>query len=200
MKNNETKEIWVPAKYIRTDGTVLDFTSKYEVSSLGRVRSLNYNHTGKTKVMSYHANKAKDGSIYYQVWLCKDSKQYCLKVHRLVLSSFDQEGRSPNDVVDHIVPRTSTSCNNCLNNLHWTTQKENSNTEHRKTLNFEKQCNRPDLSKRVKVTFSDGTHRVFPSAREAGRTLGINPDVPSHCINQHNGYYKKLNLHFEYVK
>lgn len=34
------KEIWVPAIYIKFDGTRIDFTGKYEVSNLGRCRSI----------------------------------------------------------------------------------------------------------------------------------------------------------------
>ena len=200
MKNNKTKEIFVPARYINDDGTFLDFTGLYEVSNLGRVRSLDYNHTGKAKILSPYAFECKDGTILYKVGLCKDGKQYNKQVHRLVLSSFDQEGWSPGTVVDHIIARTSGSCDDRLSNLHWVDYSQNRTTEHCNELMSRALTNRKDLSKRVKATdLTTGEITEYPSANEAGRSLGINPKLPAACIKLYNGYYKKLNLHFEYI-
>lgn len=55
----------------------------YQVSNTGRVRSLNYLHTGKTKVMK----QGKDKLGYKSVFLCKDGKNKGYLVHRLVALS-----------------------------------------------------------------------------------------------------------------
>lgn len=200
MKNNETKEIWVPAKYIRPDSTVIDFTGLYEVSNLGRVKSLNYRGTGKAGIMSPNIVTVRR-AVFHQLALCKNNKQYKLTVHRLVLSSFDFSGYFPNAVADHINARTETSCNDSLCNLHWVTQQQNVSTERHKILQSKAQTNHPAKSKKVKVTnLKTGQVTIYPSAMEAGRSLGINPRQPSECIKNYDGYCKKRQLHFEYVK
>ena len=194
------EEHWMPARYIRPNGTILDFTGLYEVSDLGRVRSLNYRRTGKTKELSQCTFECKDGTIYYQVTLRKGNKRHLLPVHRLVLSTFKESEFFEGAIVNHKVERTPFVCDNSLANLEWTTQKDNVNTEHRRTLLSKSQTNHPSKSKRVCVTdFTTWKTTVYPSAKEAGRSLGINPKIPAMCINQNKGFYKKLGLHFEYV-
>lgn len=211
MKQNEIEEIegevWVSCKHINNDGVVLNFTGLYEVSNLGRVRSLNYNKTGKVRIMSPYTSEGKDGSIFYKVCLRKDCKQYTKSVHRLVLSSFDQEGWSPNDVVDHVVPRTSNNCNNCLNNLRWFSQKENSNTEHciearsKSLRGHPALINRTDQSKSVRViNLTTSETMIYPSTREAERSLGLPHLTVSFYIRRYKGLYKKRQLLFEYIE
>lgn len=187
------QEIWKTAQYIFENGHKEVF-EKYQVSNLGRVKSLDYHLTGKAKVMRPHTWEDKDGSICYTIMLRKNNKKHCVKVHRLVLSSFDQEGWDHAAVVDHIVARTSTSCDNRLSNLRWYSQKENTNTEHFKEL-----ISRAS-SKRVKVTdMSNGEVTEYPSAKEADMSLCVPLGTASHAIRSHKGFYKKLNLHFEYL-
>lgn len=201
MKEQEVKEHWTAAKFVRLNGSVLDFSGLYEVSDLGRVRSIRF---GKTKMMSQCTLECKDGSIYYNVTLQLNKKQYTLSVHRLILSSFKGSKYEQGQVVDHIDPRTESYCNNCLDNLRWFTIKQNSNTKHcrkkhSKTMKG-KLINRKDLSKKVKVTdLKTREITEYPSGREAGRALGINPTLVSVKIIRHNGYYKKLGLHFAYI-
>ena len=202
MKQNEIEEIWTAAKYIQVDGVVLEF-SNYMVSNYGRVKSLNYRNTGKAKERSQFA--AKDpcpcSAMLYQVPLRLNKKRYCLKAHRLVLSSFRPEEWFPGAVVDHIKARTKDCCINMLSNLRWVTSQQNTSTAHSKTLKSKVLTNRPDQSKRIRVTdLTTGEVTEYPSAKEAGRALGINPYVPSHCINRRKGFYKKRQLLFEYIE
>lgn len=193
------EEHWVPAKYIRTNGTVVNFTGLYEVSDLGRVRRLNYHGTGKAKVLSLSVFECSDGTIYYQVRLHMN-KRYQLSVHRLVLSSFKESEFFEGAVADHIDARTSTSCNDRLCNLRWITQQQNVSTKHCRSLQSKAQKNNPKTSKRVKVTnLSTNETTIYPSAMETGRSLGINPNQPAMCINRYNGFYKKRGLRFEYI-
>lgn len=201
----KTKEIWVPARYIRENGTILDFTGLYEVSDHGRVKSLNYYRSGKTKILSQCTYENNDGSIFYMVNLRKANKKYMTQVHRLVISSFRPEGTKGGyflgAVCNHKKERSHTLCINELWNLEWTTQKENVNTEHYKDLQSKAHINHPAKSKRVRVTnLTTSEVTVYPSAREAGRALGINPRTPATRINCHNGFYKKMNLIFSYIE
>ena len=195
-QNNQTvvKEIWVPCKHINLDSVIEEYPG-YEVSNLGRVRSLNYRCTGKTKVRMPCAHVDSNGT-YYQVQLWKDNKPYLRSVHRLVLSSFDSKDYFKGAVVDHI---DSNPSNNRLSNLRWVTQQENSSTSHYKEAQSMAHINHPTKSKRVRVTFlEDGHSEIFPSKREVERALGI-PQVVAPCIRLYKGYYKKLNVLFEYI-
>ncbi len=187
----ETKEIWTPCKYIRQGGTVEIF-SNYEVSNLGRIRSLNYRRSGKPRVRELDRISQSNGTYYYAA-LMKDKKIYSRRVHRIVLSSFDPKGYFRGAVVDHI---DSDPSNNRLSNLRWVTQQENVSTSHYKAL----QVNHPIKSRKVKVTFlNDGCSEIFPSTHEAERSLGLPMFTVSSCIYKRNGLYKKLNLLFEYI-
>ena len=192
---SEVKEIWVPCKFINKNGTLEEYPN-YEVSNLGRVRSLNYSHTGKPKVLK-HDPKVQSNGTYYNILLYKDKKRYKRSVHRLVLSSFDSKGYFKGAVIDHI---DSNPSNNRLSNLRWTTQRENASTSHRNEALSKALTNRSDLSKQVKVTFLDDGHsEIFLSAREAERSLGLTKDIVAPCILNRKGFYKKLNLLFEYI-
>lgn len=111
------KEIWMP---------ISGFEGLYEVSNLGRVKSLervNYYPDGrihqrkKEKLLSTKPDKRG----YISVVLCKDGKIYPHCLHRLVAEAFipNPEGK-PN--VDHIDTNPS---NNMVDNLRWVTQQEN---------------------------------------------------------------------------
>lgn len=194
------EERWTAAKYIKdNNGSILDFTGKYEVSDTGKVRSLNYRCTGKTVVLKQHTFECKDGTIYYQVLLRKDNKRHILPTHRLVLSSFKMSEYFPNAVVNHIEAR-SEICDNSLANLEWITQQQNVSTEHRKELLTKVLTNHPTNSKRVSVTdLATCEVTEYPSTREAERILNLPKGSITAYINQQNGCYKKRQLHFKYV-
>ena len=67
------EEIWKP----------IDGYPNYRVSNLGRIKSLNYNHTGKEQILKTMADR--DG--YLHVCLYKDKKKK-FTVHRLVAMNF----------------------------------------------------------------------------------------------------------------
>lgn len=192
------QEIWKTAVYIFENGHKEVF-EKYQVSNMGRVKSLNYRGTGREGILKQGMITSKDGSIFYMVHISKDKKTHSLNVHRLVLSSFDPEGFRPGRIVNHKTERTSTSCINKLSNLEWTTPKDNVSTEHCRDAKSIALTNRPDLSKKVKVTFPDGSQKIFDSAKDANRSLGLPSRGVSNYIKYQDGYYKRLNLHFEYL-
>lgn len=105
------EEIWKDA---------VGYEGLYQVSNYGRVKSLNYNHTGKEKIL-----KPKiDGGGYLRVCLCKLGKPKKYKVHRLVLMTFQPVENMSELDVDHI---NTIRLDNRLENLRWTTRKENCN-------------------------------------------------------------------------
>ena len=106
------EEIWKPIK---------DFEGYYEVSNIGRVRSLNYRNTGKEKVLK----NIECSNGYLIVNLTKNGKQKIFKVHRLVAEAFipNPEGKP---YIDHI---NTIRTDNRVSNLRWVTQKENCNNE-----------------------------------------------------------------------
>lgn len=119
------EEIWREARYINPDGSI-DIFNGYEVSNLGRVKTLNYHRSNKEKIMK-PCTYNKHG--HQHIVLRKNSKMYCRFVHRLILSTFNTEGYFDNAVVDHIDSKPS---NNRLDNLRWITYEENNSTEHAK--------------------------------------------------------------------
>ena len=85
-KTELAQERWKP---------IFGYDGMYEVSSLGRVRSLKF---GKTRVLKAETN----GVGYLQVALCKDGKVKRFSIHRLVASAFIPNDNIFNDQVNHI--------------------------------------------------------------------------------------------------
>ena len=119
----------------------------YQVSNLGRVKSLNYRRTGKEQRLK----PCDTGNGYLQVVLYKNGKIDRPLVHRLVAKAFIPNPENKPEV-HH---RDGNTHNNCVSNLQWVTRKE-----HRDK----------DRSKKV-LCVETGT--IFPSASEAGRQIGI---------------------------
>ncbi len=98
----------------------LDFMGypDYEISTLGRVKSLKF---GKEKIMK--PNKNHDGYLFLK--LSKNGKMKKFSVHKLVALSFiPNENPIEKTEINHIDENKE---NNCANNLCWITHKENCN-------------------------------------------------------------------------
>ena len=110
-------EIWKPI-IIEKQGVTYDYTGLYEVSNLGRVRSLNYGGHGEIKVL-----KPSNSNAYLRVALHKDGRGQRFLVHRLVATMFIP---NPDNlpVVNH---KNENPSNNCVDNLEWCTVKYNTN-------------------------------------------------------------------------
>jgi hypothetical protein len=92
----------------------------YQVSSLGRVRSLKF---GKQRILAPRKNT--DG--YFCIVMCMNGRQTSHRIHRLVASAFIP---NPEDLpqVDHI---DRDIANNSIENLRWVTPSQNSFNTHR---------------------------------------------------------------------
>lgn len=109
--NDLPGEIWVDIKGCE---------GLYQVSNMGRIKSLNYNHTKKPGIMKLRRHR--NGYLYVTL-CCKESKlqnQNPKRVHRLVAEAFISNPYNK-PTVDHI---NAIKTDNRVSNLRWFTQKE----------------------------------------------------------------------------
>ena len=94
------------------------FEGKYQVSNLGRIRSLNYRMTGKPHIMKFGTDGEYDTVVFYV-----DGHRHMRKVHRVVAEAF-----IPNPLnlpqVNHL---NEVKTDNRAENLEWCDNKYNSN-------------------------------------------------------------------------
>lgn len=162
---NVIKEEWKP---------VAGYENLYSVSNLGKVKSLNYNHTGKEKILK--SNKVNG---YLQVTLFKNGKGKTFKVHRLVATAFlpNPEG------LPEINHRNENKTNNCVSNIEWCSRRYNMRYGTRNKRQAASMTNHPALSKAVEASkYSDFSEIClrFPSTSEAGRN-GYSLSAVSRC-------------------
>lgn len=157
----------------------------YQVSNLGRVKSLEridaLGHKRKEKILK----TARDRYGYYLISLCKNSIQKFYLVHRLVWIAFN--GTIPEGLqVNHI---NEIKSDNRLSNLNLMTAKENLNYGSRNERAGKFLKNRKDLSKAVlQFTLEDIFVKEYPSIMQAERETGFANSCISACCN---GKYKQ---------
>lgn len=108
-------EIWKPVK---------GFEETYEVSSLGRIRSVDrvrYCGNGYVDKPSVILKQYVNVRGYWCVSLYKNKKSHCRVVHRLMAETFLEKGANDTEV-NHI---NGVKTDNFLENLEWVTHKEN---------------------------------------------------------------------------
>ena len=95
------KEYWKP---------VVGYEGLYMVSNWGRIKSMNYNHSGKERIM-----KQKIQGGYYSVNLSKNGIIKTYLVHRLVAEAFIPNLNNYKEV-NH---KDENKTNNVVSNLEW---------------------------------------------------------------------------------
>lgn len=108
---------------------IKDYEGLYQVSNFGRVKRLKYTMPTKIKHNNFITKKEhlmklslnKKGYLY--VKLCKNGKTKHFQVHRLVACAFIPN-LSNKPQVNHL---DENPLNNCMDNLEWSTAKENLN-------------------------------------------------------------------------
>ena len=131
----------------------------YEVSDLGRVKSLKY---GKDKILK----PSKNPRGYLQVCLYKDGNRKQLLVHRLVAEAFIPNSNNL-ETINH---KDEMKTNNAASNLEWMTLEDNIiYSQARQVQMFDKKTGE--------------LLATFPSTMEAERVTGIANQHISACCN-----------------
>ena len=160
---NTLNEIWKPVR---------GYEGLYEVSNLGRVKSLS-RITGsivrKDRIMAI----GKGGNNNYQiVQLTIDGNRKTYLIHRLVAEAFIQNP----DNLPQVNHKDENPTNNCVDNLEWCTAKYNANFGSRNEKTAEK-CSKP-----VHQYTLDGEYiKTFKSVSEAAKAVGGNKTNISAC-------------------
>lgn len=177
------KEIWK---------AIEGYEGWYEVSSFGRVRSLDrviFNSDGRKRLWKGIIMKIrKDRGGYLTCCLRKNSKCKLLKVHRLVAQTL-----IPNpDNLPQVNHKDEVKTNNHVDNLEWCDSKYNVNYGTAIQRRTETQLNSLKLSKPVLQIDKNSNEIIteYPSANEAARKLNINQGSISNCCNGNCKTYK----------
>lgn len=159
------KEQWKPIE---------DSNGMYEVSNTGKVRSLNYNKSGRTRELKQRINRYG----YCVVTLHIEGKQKYPTVHRLVAKAF-----IPNpDNKPQVNHKSGVKTDNNVENLEWSTTsenvkhafdnglKENSIIHARNTiLAYNETCKKPVTA----IGMFDDEVLHFDSIKEASAATGV---------------------------
>ena len=174
------KEIWKDIK---------DYEGLYMVSNQGRVKSMNYNHSGKEKILK--TGTYKSGYLY--VVLYKNNKQKHFSIHRLVAEAFIE---IPEELKQYIGTayvqvnhKDENKQNNNVENLEFCDNKYNSNFGTRNERIAAKNTN-GKLSKPVLQYDLEGNFiKEWPSTRECERN-GFSHGAVSACCHGELKKYK----------
>lgn len=157
---------------------VVGYQGKYQVSNLGRVKSLNFNNTGKEKIMKQEIFNNGYCMVHFRKKISKKKL-----VHRLVWQAFN--GKIPQKLqVDHI---DANKQNNRLDNLQLLTPSENVKKIYIDNPNY---INKGGVKRRkIKCLNNDV---IYNSIHQAGRKLNLDFRHISHVLNNkckhHKGY------------
>lgn len=172
-------EIWKDI-YFESRGILYDYRGLYQVSNYGRVKSLErityYKH--KLNEIILRGRIDKNGYIIYTFSKFLE-KRLDIKAHRLVAFMFIPNP-NPNflNIVNH---KDENKQNNFVDNLNWTTIKENNNFG----------TKRQKLSKPVKQFDINGNFiRDWASAYEVQKTLGYDSSGIAKCCKHKKPHYK----------
>ena len=184
----------------------------YQVSTLGRVKSLKYWGGKRTAILSQA--KRKDG--YLMVGLSRDGITKSKSVHRLVAQAFIP---NPNNL-EMINHKDEVPDNNCVSNLEWCSRSYNQLYSiglhpERKMLfgnNFNgvngvnnspfiKKGNPHKCHRKVVQKTKDGeVLMIFDNAASAGKALNVTSNnITSTCKDNESGKFKRKHSAYGYI-
>lgn len=139
-----------------------DYEGLYQVSNLGRVKSLNYNRTNVEKILKL----VQDRNGYLIVKLSKKGKAKLKKVHRLVAQAFIP---NPNNL-PQINHKNEIVSDNISDNLEWCTAQYN------KEYSSARKIIQKDISGRI--------IKLWNSMMQIERELNIPNSCISYCCKK----------------
>ena len=140
----------------------------YQVSNMGRVRSLKYKNE---RIL-----KPRKQSGYYKVLLYNNETREYL-IHRLVANAF-----IPNpDNLPQVNHKDEDKANNCVSNLEWCTQKYNSSYGTRGKRISLKNTNGKKSKITLQYDINGNLIKEWKSTRDVERNLGFNQSYISKC-------------------
>lgn len=148
------------------------FEDCYQISNMGRVRSLDRKATSGKTLPGQIINPILQRSGYYHVGLWRGGRCHQRRVHRLVAEAFIPNPENK-PTVNHL---NEDKTDNRAENLEWATYKENTvygNCIEKRTAN--RNPNAPNRRMTVIRIAPDGTEVEFKSITEALKALGKNP-------------------------
>lgn len=161
----EQQEIWKPI-VIEKNGVIYDYTGLYEVSNMGRVRSLDMvdangvRRSGKIRKCNSYSSRSNK---YLQIGLTKNKETKSFYIHRLVATMF-----IPNpENLPEVNHRDENKLNNCVDNLEWCDRKHNCNYGTRSERRTEKMKGRrlkDEHKQKLKENHADFTGAKHPKA------------------------------------
>ncbi len=147
------------------------YIGKYEVSNLGKVRSLSYKNSGLPRELKTYQNSKG----YYVVELVNNGKRNVCRVSRLVATAFVANAYGLPEV-NH---KDEDKANNCADNLEWCDRAYNNNYGTR--TNRAVEANRKPVLQYSK----DGVLLArWEGAKEAEKSLGISDGNIWMCCNR----------------
>lgn len=168
---------------------VVDYEGLYQVSNMGRVKSLPRKHQLKTIILAQHPT----GNGYLTVTFTKGRKRKNFRVHKLVAMTFLPYIDGLNEI-NHI---DENKLNNKLDNLMRCDRSFNVNYGSRNIVVGYKLRNRPDHSKEVQQLDENGNIiRLFRSVADAARHYGTSPNNIGKVCRGKRKKYK--NMFFKY--
>lgn len=178
------EEIWKDIK---------GYEGYYQVSNLGRIKSLQRNGTIK-KDRILKPNNVKG---YLQITLQKNGIKAYKKIHRIVAENFITNINNKTEV-NHI---DGNKHNNCIENLEWVTKSENQKHAYKLGLNKSHgiKGEKNVLSKKImQLDLEDNVIKIWGSMHDIERKLGIKyQNVYACCKGIQN---KTHNFKFKYYK
>ena len=165
----------------------------YKVSNFGRILSLNYKNTGKSKLM----NPFDNGRGYLRVCLSKNGEDKWCLVHRLVAETFlenpenlpEVNHKDENKKNNFVFLNEDGSVDKKRSNLEWKNHIDNCNHGTRNERVAKANTNGKLSKKVLQLSLTGELICEYPSTRECGRN-GFNQSAVAACCRGELPHYK----------
>lgn len=155
---------------------------KYEVSNTGKVRSLNYNNTGKLKELKLKELKLKENKYgQMEVKLSQNNKAKDYMVARLVATIFIPNPQNK----PLVIHKNKDKKDNSINNLEWAyTSEEKHNT-------YNKGSRKNAVPSFTKITYKGKNYKKYS---QIAKEMGINQRTFNHRLELGWGLNEALEI------